>query len=122
MPQNSPVKHIPRVERAYLIVVVKSENFGIVLSEYVNMTDDNLNERTKRGALIVNFSIENQGKTPAIIKSVSGRMHHYNALVDEPGYGAPLDLPENRYLGSGKETDPPIMINMIAPTYKTVEC
>jgi hypothetical protein len=112
-------EHIPRVERAYLFVVVKSENFGKVLTEYANMTDDNLNERTKKGALIVNFSIENQGKTPAIIKSVSGQMHHYKALSDEPGYGAPLDVPKNRYLGSGQETEP-IMVNLIAPTYKTI--
>jgi hypothetical protein len=117
---QAAAEHIPRVERAYLFVTIKAENFGVILSEYVKMTDDNLNERIE-SSLAVDFSIENQGKTPAIIKGVSAQMFHYRELPDdEPGYGAPLDLPKNRYLGAGKEIDPNIMVPMLAPTYRTV--
>jgi hypothetical protein len=116
---KAAAEHIPRVERAYLFVTVKSENFGIILTEYTKMTDSNLKERIE-SSLVVDFSIENEGKTPAIIKSVSAQMFHYKELPDEPGYGAPLDLPKNRYLGTGKEIDPSIMVPMLAPTYGAV--
>jgi hypothetical protein len=112
-------EHIPRVERAYLFVTVKPVNLGVILTEYTKMTDDNLKERIDHN-LVIEFSIENQGKTPAIIKSVSAQIFHYKTLPDEPGYGAPLDLPKNRYLAPGKETDPSIMIDMLSPTYNTV--
>jgi len=116
---QAAAEHIPRVERAYLFVTVKSENFGVILSEYIKMTDDNLGERID-SSLLVDFSIENQGKTPAIIKNVSAQMFHYRELPDEPGYGAPLELPKNRYLGGGREIDEPIMAPMLGPTYRTV--
>jgi hypothetical protein len=112
-------EHIPRVERAYLFVTVKAENFGVILTEYTKMTDDNLKERSGSN-LVVDFSIENEGKTPAVIRSVSAQMLHYKGLPDEPGYGAPLDLPKNRFLGAGKEIKPSIMVDMLAPTYGTV--
>jgi hypothetical protein len=116
---QAAAEHIPRVERAYLFVKVKNENFGVILSEYTKMTDDNLEERIG-SSLVVDFSIENQGKTPAIIKGVSAQMFHYKALPDEPGYGAPLDLPKNRHLGAEKESSPDIMVPMLAPTYGIV--
>jgi hypothetical protein len=116
---QAAAEHIPRVERAYLFVTVKKENFGVILTEYTKITDDNLKERIG-SSLVVDFSIENQGKTPAIIKTVSAQIFHYKVLPDEPGYGAPLELPKNRYLGAGKEVDPPIMVPMLAPTYGVV--
>jgi hypothetical protein len=45
---KTAAEHIPSVERAYLFVTVKSENFGVVLTEYVNSTDDNLKERISK--------------------------------------------------------------------------
>jgi hypothetical protein len=116
---QAAAEHIPRVERAYLFITVKAENFGVILNEYTKMTDDNLEERIE-SLLIVHFSIENQGKTPAVIKSVSAKMFHFKELPAEPGYGVPLDLPKNRYLGAGCVVDPTIMVDMLAPTYGTV--
>jgi hypothetical protein len=116
---QAAAEHIPRVERAYLFVTMKAEYFGTILTEYANMTGDNLKERIGSN-LVVDFLIENEGKTPAIIKSVSAQMFHYKTLPDEPGYGAPLDLPKNRYLGAGKKIEPSVMVDMLAPTYNTV--
>jgi hypothetical protein len=116
---KAAAEHIPRVERAYLFVTVKAENFGVILTEYVKMTDDNLKERSESN-LFVEFSIENQGKTPAIIKTVSAQLFHYKELPDEPGYGAPLLLPKSRFLASGREIEPNILVDMLPLTYGRV--
>jgi hypothetical protein len=47
-------------------------------------------------------------------------MFYYKELPDEPGYGAPLLLPKNRFLAAGKDVDPPILVDMLAPTYGRV--
>jgi hypothetical protein len=57
--------------------------------------------------LDVEFSFENQGKTPAIIREISVSLHHWSQLpAVPPAYTSELKcFPTNRYVAPGKLTE-----------------
>lgn len=104
---RAAAKHIPRVERAYVFMLVNRETIGTPIRQGHTLANSTNQGTILASPMSVEFSFENQGRTPAIIREISAEVHHWDVLPGEPPvYESALGLlPTNRYLASGKVTD-----------------
>ena len=99
-------EHIPRVERAYLFVVVNDETFRKPLLDAYVLANSTNQDSLVIAPLSVEFSFENQGKTPAVVREISASISHLSELPPAPTYIADLRLlPKNLYVAPSKPTE-----------------
>jgi hypothetical protein len=113
-------EHIPRVERAYVFVTVNGDDMRIpIMAAYAAANSETAHLEITH-PISVEFSFENQGKTPAEIREVSASLVHWTELPLEPNYDASARLallPTNRYLAANSRTAQKPVELQIRPTF-----
>jgi hypothetical protein len=99
------VEHIPKVERAYLHIVIVDETIsraaGILAANQDKLSGDGHLESMKPN---VRYVFKNYGKTPALVKEISHTITHAPSLPDDIDY-IPVDIVLNEtFVATGDST------------------
>jgi hypothetical protein len=105
---KAAAEHIPHVERSYLFIVVNEETIRKPLLDAYTLANSTNQDSIIITPLDVEFSFENQGRTPAVIREISASLYHGGELPPVPtAYIAALELlPTNRYVAPNGATEP----------------